>query len=289
MAKGKAEQEHRTQDCRVSDLSFDETYQRQNHLNNEFTTNCVEGMYSIWDLDCNVVRSVGSPPRGAADRTRDIVVTDDLDIRPPGRAKRVALGAIVVLVVLGAVGSLGVISGAGFFSYRTFLYGTGELYVLNMGQAPMFVSVDGRPRVEVPAGNAKIVEIIGGESEVIATDASNQIKGRYTITARNSHAFLKLTDDQCLAAVKLDPFYRGGAQEIAFAAKLDEKTRVWVPNSKNVVWPRKTFPKALAPQDGPGIWLELVGCPLLEDDKFLDAYVAVRLEERMRRARGEEK
>lgn len=214
-------------------------------------------------------------------------MTEELDIKPPSRLKSLVIGLVIVAIVLTGIGSIGAASGAGFFSYRTFLYGTGDLYVLNMGPEPMWVSVDGREKVEVPAKNAKVVEIIGGESQVQALDANNQVKGRYTVDARNSHAFLKLTDDDCLAVVDLDPFYQGGAkQDIRFVAKLDEKTRVWVPNSRNVVWPRKDFPPSLAAQQGPGMWVELVGCPLLEDTVFLDAYIALRLEERIKKAKG---
>ena len=217
-------------------------------------------------------------------------MNDELEITAPNRTRNIVVAVIVTLLAVVGVGSVGMLSGAGFFSYRTFLYGTGELYALNMSDQPLWISVDGRPREEVKAQNAAVVELIGGTSEVIATNEAGQVKGRYQITAENSHAFLKLTDEQCLAAVNLDPFYKGGGkQDIVFTALLNEKTRVWVPNSKNVVWPRKAFPSALAPQDGPGIWLELVACPLLEEPKFLDAYVAVRLEDRVRKARGETK
>ncbi len=214
---------------------------------------------------------------------------EEEEIKPPSKARTVIIVLLIASIAIAAMGSIGALSGAGFFSYRTFLYGTGELYVLNMNETPLWVSVDGRERAEVPALNAKIVELIGGTSEVVATDAAGQIKGRYTIDAKNSDAFLKLSDQQCLAAVKLDSFYRGGGkQDIEFAALLNETTRIWVPESHNVVWPRKEFPKALSAEDGPGIWLELVGCPLLEDPKFLDAYIAVRLEDRVNKARGTE-
>lgn len=218
------------------------------------------------------------------------IVIEDEDIKPPSKARTIIIAVLVVVVAIVGVGSLGALSGAGFFSHRMFLYGTGELYVLNMTETPLWVSVDGRERVEVPLQNAKLVELIGGTSEVVATDSAGQIKGQYTIEAKKSDAFLKLGEEQCLAAVKLDAFYRsGGKQDIEFAALLDEKTQIWVPGSYNVVWPRKAFPKSLSAEDGPGIWLELVGCPLLEDPKFLDAYIAVRLEDRVKKARGETK
>ncbi len=212
------------------------------------------------------------------------------DIKPPSKLKAIGFGLAIVVAIVLVLGFVGQISGTGWFGYRSYLYGQGELYVLNKGMEPLWVSVDGRERVEVKALNAQVVEIVGGESAVEVTDKSGDVKGRYTVDARNSHAFLKLTDDDCLAVTRLDPFYKGGGnQDIVIEAKLEAKTRVWIPNSKNVVWPRKPFPKRLSAGEGPGLWVELVGCELLNDDKFLDAYLALRLEERVKKAMGEGK
>lgn len=185
---------------------------------------------------------------------------------------------------------MGIVAGTGFFGYRSVLYGDGQLYALNMSDQPLWVSVDDREKVEVPAQNAQILDIIGGETRAVVTDASGEVVGRYDVFTDNSHAFLKLTDEQCLAVVNLDPYYRSGSsKDIEIVEKLDERTRVWVPDSKNVVWPRKAFPKRLSAGEGRGTWIELVGCPLLEDPQFLDAYLAVRLDERMGKALGKKK
>jgi hypothetical protein len=215
-------------------------------------------------------------------------MTDDIEIiEPPSRASRYAVVALIIFVGAFAVGVVGQLSGVGWFGYRSTLYGSGELYALNMGDSPLYVSVDGRERAEVPAENAEIAELIGGTSHVEVTDEAGKVVGRYDITAKNSHALLKLTDEGCLAATNVTPFYGGKAPEqLEFLDRIGPKRRVWVAESVNVIWPRKTFPKRLSGGKGKGIWVELVACELLDDPKFLDAYLTFRLDERMKKALG---
>ncbi len=211
-------------------------------------------------------------------------------IEPPSRFKTFAIIGVLVLVGAFAIGLVGQLSGVGWFGYRSSLYGSGELYALNLGDKPLFVSVDGRDKVEVPVQNAEILELIGGTSNVLVYDEAGEVVGRYDITAKNSHALLKLTDEGCLAATNVTPFYGGKAPDkLEFVGKIKPKDRVWVAESINVIWPRKTFPKRLSGGEGDGIWVELVACELLDDPKFLDAYLTFRLEERMRKALGMKK
>jgi len=203
--------------------------------------------------------------------------------------RRVAITVLAVAAIAAAVGAIGQFSGAGWFGYRTWLYGNGELYALNLGKAPLFVSVDGRERVEVPAENAKVVDLVGGTSEVVVSDATGVV-ARYSVTIDDSHAFLKLTDDGCIAVVDITPFY-GGKQRpmLDFEAYLRTDARVWIAQSKNVVWPRRDFPSKLQGGQGKGLWFEIVACELFEEPKFLDAYLATRIEQRMAAALGEKK
>lgn len=217
-------------------------------------------------------------------------MSDEFDIpEPPSRLKKFAIVGAIVLLGAFAVGIVGQLSGVGWFGYRSTLYGTGELYALNLGDEPLFVSVDGREKVEVPAQNAEILELIGGTSKVVVSDGEDEVVSRHDVTAKNSHALLKLTDQGCLVATNISPYYGGKVPKTQdFVAKIRAKKRVWIPDSTNVVWPRKAFPKRLAADGGQGIWVELVACELLDDPKFLDAYISFRLEERMKKALGTE-
>lgn len=208
----------------------------------------------------------------------------------PSRLKKILLGALVVGLALTGVGLIGHLSGAGWFGYRTWLYEGGELYLLNMSKQALYASVDGAPPVEVPAQNAQIVDLLGGTSVVEITDASGAPAGRYDVRVNRSDAFLKLTDEGCVAVVDVTPFY-GGTQKdmLDFEAYLRKDARLWIPRSRNVIWPRKDFPAQLQGGEGKGYWFELVGCELLDEPVFLDAYLATRLDSRMAKALGKKK
>lgn len=208
----------------------------------------------------------------------------------PSRLRAILIGLVVAALVLTGVGLIGHLSGAGWFGYRNWYYEGGELYLLNMSKQPLYASIDGGERVEVPAENAHIVDVQGGTSVVDITDASGAAAGRYEVTVDRSHAFLKLTDEGCLAVVDVTPFY-GGTQKdkLDFEAYLRRPTRVWIPRSRNVIWPTKDFPAQLQGGEGKGFWFELVACELLDEPIFLDAYLATRLESRMAKALGKKK
>lgn len=208
----------------------------------------------------------------------------------PSRLKKVAIWVVIVGLVLAGIGFIGHLSGAGWFGYRTWLYEGGELYMLNMSGQPLYASVDGAPKVEVPAQNAQIVDLLGGTSVVEVTDAAGAPAGRYEVEVNRSDAFLKLTDEGCLAVVDVTPFYGGkqGAM-LDFEAYLRRDARLWIPRSRNVIWPRKDFPAQLQGGEGKGYWFELVACELLDEPVFLDAYLATRLDSRMAKALGKKK
>lgn len=206
------------------------------------------------------------------------------------RLRRLAIALVLLSVVGVGVGYIGQISGAGWFGYRTWLYGGGELYALNLSDAPLFIQVDGREKLEVPAQNANVADLVGGTSRVDVFDADGKKLATHDVTIDDSHAFLKLTDDGCLAVVDITPFY-GGKQKrrLDFDAFLKPNVRVWIAQSKNVVWPRRDFPSKLQGGEGKGLWFEIVACELFDEVDFLDAYLAARIEQRMAQALGKKK
>lgn len=188
------------------------------------------------------------------------------------------------------VGWIGHLSGAGWFGYRSWLYGSGELYALNLSQEPLFISVDGQEKLEVPAENANIADLVGGTSIVEVYDPDGALLTTHTVTIDDSHAFLKLTDDGCIAVVDITPFYSGKQKpRLDFDAFLKPHVRVWIAQSKNVVWPRRDFPSRLEGGEGKGLWFEIVACELFDEVDFLDAYLATRIEQRMASALGKPK
>lgn len=211
---------------------------------------------------------------------------DDASYQPPSRGPRVLITLVVVALLIAGFGAIGHVSGTGWFSYRTILYEKGELYVLNMDDAPKFVVVDGLERVEVPAGNAQLVELVGGTSQVAVFDAKEQPLATHEVTVNGSDAILKLTEVKCLAIVDVAPYYRGDASaDLSIVGKVKKTDKVHVLGTTSVIWPRKPFPKRI-PGSGTSVWAELVGCELLDDEEFLKAYLDIRLHERVAKAMG---
>ena len=226
-------------------------------------------------------------------QTTDDVMDDEYgdDLGVPRRgmsAGKILLVLALLAIVVGGVGLIGELSGVGWFNHRPMLYGEGELYVLNMAESDARVSIDGRPFVTVPALNAQLIEIIGGTSKVVV-EREGAAPTSYDVTIENSDALLNLGGQKCLASVDIQPYYGGKNPDDVSIVKTIEKTdEVVVIGSNNVVWPRKSFPPKLAAGGGPGRWVELVGCPLLEEKSYLQDYLNFRLRERMQRAQGGE-
>jgi hypothetical protein len=193
---------------------------------------------------------------------------------------------VTVLVGVAAVGAIGYISGAGWFGYRQIMYGEGQVYLLNMGGETLEVRVEDREPVEVPPEDARVVDVVGGESELVVRDEDGEVVDRHTIFIDNSDALLKLTDNGCLVASDIGAFYGRGGEGLEFVEMIEEDQRLFVPGSTNVIWPRQEFPAKLDREGGDAIWLELAGCALLDQPEFLRAYLDVRLGNRLKKSKG---
>ena len=213
------------------------------------------------------------------------------DFAPAPRSKKglvvVGLGVIAVVAAVGIVGKL---SGTGWFGHRSFLYGQGELYILNMHLEDRHVSVDGLPPVPVPKLNARLVDLIGGTSSVVISKdpEGTQVEVTKAVTIDGSSALLKLTDQKCLVVSDVTSFYQKGAErklKVVHGIKATESLHVL--GSTNIIWPSKPFPAHFKLGQGPVLWVELVGCDLLGDKEFLDTYLGVRLSERFAKAQAQ--
>lgn len=211
-------------------------------------------------------------------------MSDDILLESGKKSK---LGLIVlvttVLVALGAVGAVGHLAGAGWFGYRKILYGMNDIYLLNMGPEKLLVSVAGGDPIEVESEGAHLVELMGGESEVIISNTEGEVVETHTVFADNSSLLLKLSEDGCLAVSDVGAFYGRGGDSMKIVETIDRSTRLYTPGSNNIIWPRKNFPRALPKDGGDALWVELVGCALLEEPRFMRGYLDTRLGERLAR------
>lgn len=209
---------------------------------------------------------------------------------PRGRAGKWAFGLLVALLGIALFGGVGVISGTGWFGYRSWLYEGGELYVLNMNDFPVYASVDGFERVEVPARNAQRLDVIGGTSQLHIEDEGGKVLEEHALTIDGEHALLKVAPgEDCLAVVDISDYYSGNKGAVPrIVGKIASGEKLHIFKTRNVVWPRKPFPPRMDPKMGPARWAEIVGCDLFEDEDFLIGYLGYRIEEGFKEQREQQ-
>lgn len=191
-------------------------------------------------------------------------------------------GLFVVLAILGVVLVVGLVThlvGTGFLGYRTIFYGKGDLYILNLSDEERYVSVDGRAPEVIHSQDARLVELIGGRSKVEILNSEQELWRSFEIGIDNSHAFLNISDEACLAVMEISGLYREGAP-VELETLLEATDEVHILGSKNVVWPRRVPPAQMDLTEGAALSVEIVGCVLLEDPGFLREYLLLRLEQR---------
>lgn len=212
---------------------------------------------------------------------------DELDVPSSSSSSKAWLWVGILVAGLLVFAGVGKISGTGWFGHRDWMYEGGELYVLNMNETSVRASVDGFEEVEVPLLNAQRLDLVGGTSEVVIKAAEGgKVLETHSVALDGAHALLKIEPgEECLAVVDVSAYYRNeqGARPIVIHKILsDEKLHVF--DSRNVIWPRKPFPKKIDPQLGPARWVSIVGCDLFDDEEYLESYLGYRIEEGFRKA-----
>lgn len=204
------------------------------------------------------------------------------------RSTYIVSGLVVVVAIL-AFGAVGYLTGTGWFGYRQWLYGEGELYLANYSDQTRQVSVDGRTPVTLEPRTFEVVQLVGGTSSVRILEESGDSVATHEIFTDRSDAYLRVAGDACLTAADVSSFYKPGDPKLEVSEYIDNDQDLYVPGSHNVIWPGKDFPPKLETGAGPGIWLEKVGCNHLENPGHLRAYLRVRLRDRLGRDRVPER
>ncbi len=208
---------------------------------------------------------------------------EEIVVPSPWKKRLIYLGLLFGgLLIIGGVGKL---SGSGWFGYRSFAYGRTQIYLLNLSEEAKSVSITGLMEpIEVAPQGAEIIDVIGGDLDIEISSKSGKSE-HLNIFADDASALVKLSDDGCLTITNLTAYYGGNQpKDPDYEAFIHKNKRSYVIPSRNIVWPRKPFPRSLDAYGGPGMWVELVGCALLNDRTMLDGYVVLRLQDRMAKA-----
>lgn len=216
---------------------------------------------------------------------------EELAAMAAARRRSALLWAGVLGAGLLAFGVLTWALGGGFFAWRIIAYDRGEIYILNMTDAPVFVSFDGGEPIEVPAQDARRTTRNGGETEVETRRADGTLVEAVTIFIDGAPALYNVEGATCLALSDVSGFYLPGRERSAeVVARYEAGTRAVPLPSERIIWPRKTLQDEIRMAEAGVHWIEPVACPLLDpqEDHVLTAHLNTLLSERKRREKEEE-
>ena len=115
--------------------------------------------------------------RGSRDVSAErlLVSNNDEPRLPSAGAKRWLVPGAVALAGLAAFGLVTWLLGLGPFAYRQILYGSTEIYLLNMTEQPVFVTLDRGKAIEVPPEGAERTPLLGGTTTISTRDAGGAL------------------------------------------------------------------------------------------------------------------
>jgi hypothetical protein len=196
----------------------------------------------------------------------------------------------VALAGLAAFGLVTWLLGLGPFAYRQILYGSTEIYLLNMTEQPVFVTLDRGKAIEVPPEGAERTPLLGGTTTISTRDAGGALDEEVEVFADGSPVLYNVEGRKCLVLSDVSSFYLGGTPEeqgVEIASTFDRGTKVINLPTERVIWPRKTLEDKIKGAEAGVSWIDMVACPLLDPDErgVLEAHLNVLLTERKKKER----
>lgn len=174
--------------------------------------------------------------------------------------------------------------GLGPFAYRQILYGTSQVYILNMTEGPVEVTLDkGRPVVVAPE-SAERTPILGGTTHLVATKSGELIEEVDAFVDGHPLVY-NVGGAQCLVLSDVSSFYLGSANPaVEVKAVFGVGTKLIPLPHTRVIWPRETLRDQVQGASEGVAWLEIVGCSLIEpqERQVLESHLNVLLTERKR-------
>jgi hypothetical protein len=217
--------------------------------------------------------------------------TDKEPVVSMGGGRRWLAPVGVGLAGLAAFGLVTWMLGLGPFAYRQILYGSTEIYLLNMTPRPVFVTLDsGRP-IEVGPEEAERTPLLGGTTTLTTRDEAGRLIEELEVRADGSPVLYNVEGAKCLVLSDVSSFYLGGQpadQGVKVVKTFERGSRVVVLPPGQVIWPRKTLDDKVRDAEKGVAWIDMVACPLLdpEEASVLEAHLNVLLTERKSQERA---
>jgi hypothetical protein len=199
---------------------------------------------------------------------------------PPWMVYLGVAGAIVM-----AFGLITWLLGLGPFAYRQILYGTSQIYVLNMTDQDVEVTLDKGTGLEVKAQQAQRTPLLGGTTTVVTRDKQGKELERFDVSVDGNPVFYNVGGERCLVLAEVSSFYLPGRDKgVKIIETFPKGTRVVPLPHTRMVWPRQTLRDEVSNAESGVAWIEMVACSLLdgEEQHVLESHLYTKLTERKR-------
>ena len=203
--------------------------------------------------------------------------------RPTTPWKVYLASVLVVLLVFGVVTWL---LGLGPFAYRQIWYGTSEIYILNMTARTVEVTLDKGTGISIGPESADRAPILGGTTHVVTRGPDGEIIEELDVFVSGFPVFYNVQGERCLVVADVSSFYAPGKDKrVKILTRFSAGAKIVNLPHNNIIWPRQTLrDKVEGGADGVA-WVEIVACPLLEEEEehVLASHLEILLTERKRR------
>jgi hypothetical protein len=186
---------------------------------------------------------------------------------------------VVLLVFGGVTWALGL----GPFAYRQIWYGTSEIYILNMTDHAVSVTLDGGTPREIGSEAADRAPVLGGTTHIVTRNEDGNLIEEMDIKVDGAPVFYNVEGAKCLALADVASYYGAGDKRVEILETFPRGTRLISLPHDNIIWPRQTLRDEVAGGDGVA-WIEMVACTMLDasNERLLLTHLDLLLTERKR-------
>jgi len=211
---------------------------------------------------------------------------DEEEIKPPAQPWKLYIG--IGMIGLIAFGLITWLLGLGPFAYRQLIYGTSEVYILNLTDQDVEVTLDKSDPLAIQPDGYQRTPILGGTTTLVTRNKAGEVLERVTVFVDGNPVVYNIKGARCLVLSDVSTFYDPTkTNEVNVLATYEKgKTVVNLPNEK-VIWPRETLRDEVKEAEKGVSWVEIVACPMIdpEEKRLLSTHLSVLLTERKKRER----
>ncbi len=194
-------------------------------------------------------------------------------------ALTLGIGTVILLIFGLVTWALGL----GPFAYRQIFYGTSELYMLNMTDQHVEVTLDKGTAIPLKPEGVERTPILGGTTLLVTNDKDGKTLEQHEIFVDGNPIFYNVQGERCMVLSDVSSFYLNKADKGIKILKTFDKGQSIIPLPHDrIIWPRQTLRDQVKGAEHGVAWIELVACSLLDPDErhILESHLNIKLTER---------